>query len=1637
MPSSTPLHAATGINQQINFQGRLLNAAGAVVADGTYNMEFKIYQDGTGTVAGNPGGFLKWTEDWVYGSGSPDNRVTVRNGYFSVALGSVTAFGGSIDWNQDTLWLSANIGNTSTAATFGAAAGDGEMLPMKRLSSAAYALQAANAGQLGGLTSGQYVQLAQGVQTDSSTNAAVFLNKTSTGNLLELQRGGADAFTVDNTGNIVLGSNADKTISIATAAASTAGNKLTLQAGTGGSGTGSAGGLLVLQGGTAGGTNANGGDVMVYGGAKTGSGTAGNVVLAYNGTSAVGSVGIGKAASSSYALDVAGDVNVSSGSAYRINGTTVCSGTTCTPAAGSGSYIQNGSSLQSSSNFHISGSGTADTSLLAPTIDTPSGTTTLNVGTNNATVGINLNQNTTIASGKTLTVGGAATFQNSADSTTALVVKTSTGGTNESVLQVDTLNERVGIGVMPIVQAKLNVVTGSTTGLLVFQNGTSDIADFTTGGVGVGTVTVGSGSATITGSGTAFTTNFKVGDGIYVASAAPQIRTIATITSNTAMTAGSNFSSGTSGLAYTLGALGAGTVTTNGTVNLVGSGTSFTTFYHVGDTILVNGETARIVNSITDNTHLAVTGAFSTSASSLAYMRAGTTNVSVQVGGTGVGTTAPQAALHVVPAGVAQKGLIVQAASGQTANLLEIQNSGGTAVVAADGSGNVTLAGNLTDSAAATWSTSSGDLSIQAAGNLNLGNGGGTTLNLGTNNTAHTIGVGTGAAGSNISAVTIGSNNAAASTTTIQGGNGSGAVSIQSAASGTIAIGTANAANTIQIGNIANALTQTINIGNNATASANSLVAIGSTIDGSTTTIQAGTGNLTLLTNSASAKVIVKSSTNTVTAFQVQDSNANPVVNVDTTNQRLGLNTNAPSGLLQVNQGTLAPGTVTNSASSAAVTGSSTTFTTTFTPGDAFTITSSGNTCTILSITDNTHLTCAAALSGSSSGSAYTLGNSARLTVLQNGSVGIGTSSPTNPLHVAVNNAATAAPIALLQNAGTGDTTMEFKSASSGGSFYIGQDASNTGAFTLNSSTAATSGNITLVQSSTGFNDASVSSVTATFGSSVAVGHLIMATAAWGDSGGVGGTLTCSDDKGNSYTTLDTRYDSTNHMSFGTCYAVSASNTTPTVTESNSVTGNFHRLIIHDYSGTATSSPIDVHAISAVTAGSTGTDAITSGSVTTTQAGDLIFGGVYEDTNLTSITPGTGFTNRVTLGSADLMNSEDKIQSGAGSVAATWTFSNNQTYMAAIVAIKAAPVSLTDTYQNALLAVSQTGGTVLRNSLNSTAEFQVQTASGSELFQVDSSNLRVYVGNPTADSTGTLLVVDTSTNTTEPTGVNGAIYYTTAGIGGADGNGASYSGKFRCYEGGAWKNCIGMRDIAERRWGLLSTPSLAATAPTASGGITLPAVAAAGTGDATNAESAYVKYTTGAVAGNGSGLNSAATAPTTGFTANTVQAEYRPKLVARIRTGSSVSSERMWVGLSDRAFVGNVSGTAVGFDPTTSNSTAETGNAASTNYLGLGYSSGVNSGIWVCGMGNGTNHSGVSTGVAVTASHYYDIILDYTTQGQLICSISDNGGVYTTVLNNNSTAVTETANLGLTVGNQTTNTTAKTIETAYTYLEYN
>ena len=284
---STTTHAVAGVNQTLSFQGRLQTNAGAVVPDGYYNMQFKIYQDGDGQQAGDTGGSggtLKWTESYV--NNNANAGVQVKDGFFSVELGTNTPLS-SVDWNQDTLWLSMNIaGSSASCSTFGGTgcAADGEMLPMKRITSSPYAL---NSGMLGGKTADQFLQLGQGVQTDVNTSSSIYINKTASGNLIQLQNNSADIFTVGNAGDLTLGSNANKTISISTATANTAGNSLAVVAGGGGTGTGSTGGNLVLQGGSAGGTSGNGGDVAIDSGAATGSGSDGVISLGATHASAI------------------------------------------------------------------------------------------------------------------------------------------------------------------------------------------------------------------------------------------------------------------------------------------------------------------------------------------------------------------------------------------------------------------------------------------------------------------------------------------------------------------------------------------------------------------------------------------------------------------------------------------------------------------------------------------------------------------------------------------------------------------------------------------------------------------------------------------------------------------------------------------------------------------------------------------------------------------------------------------------------------------------------------------------------------------------------------------------------------------------------------------------------------------------------------------------------------------------------------------------------------------------------------------------------------------------------------------------------------------------------------------------------
>ncbi|HVQ43368.1 MAG TPA: hypothetical protein VMT30_00155 [Candidatus Saccharimonadia bacterium] len=502
----------------------MLTNTGAVVADGNYNLRFKIYQDGPGNVAGDTGGTLKWTELWQNSVASGSSAgVVVKNGYFSATLGTYCAFSGgscqgntntAIDFNQDTLWLSMDVGGTAVSNT---PTYDGELLPMKRLSSAVYALQADNAGKLGGLTSGQFVQLAQGVQTDSSTsNPSIGINKTGgTADIINLQRGAAVVLQINNAGQTVFRPSTDSVAALVVQKAGTTTNILTVDTSNNrvgvNLGTANPQATFEVNGGAI--FSAAGSNLTSYAAVTGGipstlavskyAVAAGAAVIATGLTGAAADHGTGLSvfdartnsnlwpaialwsqsenrlagfsweggSSTAYFKTSGGDlalksdattlltasasdlsVNIQASGAYKIGGTTVCSGTVCTPAAGSGNYIQNSTGFQNG-NFALvnNGSTSADTAVIKQSTSQTgyllrvqnSGATVdyLTVSAATGTVGVTgaaggsqtaLNVATNVASNTGVVIQGAssqtADFLQVQDSTGATIGRVNAGG---------------------------------------------------------------------------------------------------------------------------------------------------------------------------------------------------------------------------------------------------------------------------------------------------------------------------------------------------------------------------------------------------------------------------------------------------------------------------------------------------------------------------------------------------------------------------------------------------------------------------------------------------------------------------------------------------------------------------------------------------------------------------------------------------------------------------------------------------------------------------------------------------------------------------------------------------------------------------------------------------------------------------------------------------------------------------------------------------------------------------------------------------------------------------------------------------------------------------------------------------------
>jgi hypothetical protein len=92
--------------------------------------------------------------------------------------------------------------------------------------------------------------------------------------------------------------------------------------------------------------------------------------------------------------------------------------------------------------------------------------------------------------------------------------------------------------------------------------------------------------------------------------------------------------------------------------------------------------------------------------------------------------------------------------------------------------------------------------------------------------------------------------------------------------------------------------------------------------------------------------------------------------------------------------------------------------------------------------------------------------------------------------------------------------------------------------------------------------------------------------------------------------------------------------------------------------------------------------------------------------------------------------------------------------------------------------VAASGSVLFHNASNSATALRVQNATNVNILTVDTSGLKLQVGSGTTDSTAVLLTLDSYNQSTDPTGVDGDMYYNTA------------LATFRCRENGAWRDCL-------------------------------------------------------------------------------------------------------------------------------------------------------------------------------------------------------------------------------------------------------
>ena len=336
------------------------------------------------------------------------------------------------------------------------------------------------------------------------------------------------------------------------------------------------------------------------------------------------------------------------------------------------------------------------------------------------------------------------------------------------------------------------------------------------------------------------------------------------------------------------------------------------------------------------------------------------------------------------------------------------------------------------------------------------------------------------------------------------------------------------------------------------------------------------------------------------------------------------------------------------------------------------------------------------------------------------GYVGINTSSPGTALDVAVNNTQVAAPMALLEQAGTGDSSMEFRDPND--SIYIGQDADGSDAFVVSSSIAATHSRAGAPY------DLGYNSITDSFSDSGNNG-LIASMPFTTTLGGTTNQISVDFNGG-----VGDNFEVAIYADSGSNYPGTLLATSPSTAITGSATNNWNTATL---SSTVTLNPSTKYWLAYETQ-----NGIANYWLDTTKGStcwQTISGSFGSWTPVSTTSCDQGYTVNNTYGIYALVNPVGSSH------------------------------SITDTFSNPLLTMTQSGFTTFEGLSNSTTAFQVDNSSASAVLDVDTVNSQVGIGT-SAPSTALQVAVNNTTTNNLPlslqqtgTGNTGLQFTTTSG----------------------------------------------------------------------------------------------------------------------------------------------------------------------------------------------------------------------------------------------------------------------------------